>query len=152
MGASIRRLHPQAVVTSLDHRACHLKDAKPPKVAGDAFQLPFRPGSFDFVFSSLFLHHFTDAQVMDLFTGFRGLARRAVVAIDLDRGPLAPTFLASTKWLFGWHDITVHDGKLSFDAAFKAKELLSLARAAGLAQARVRVHRPWARLSLVAPV
>jgi len=37
-------------------------------------------------------------------------------------------------------------------AAFKRDELQALASKAGLSNARVRQHRPWARLSLVAPV
>jgi hypothetical protein len=37
-------------------------------------------------------------------------------------------------------------------AAFKKGELLALATRAGLGRAEVRVHRPWSRLSLVAPV
>ncbi len=61
-------------------------------MVADAFRLPFGPASFDFVFSSLFLHHFTNDQVVELFRSFHGLARRAVLAIDLDRGPLAYRF------------------------------------------------------------
>ena len=152
MGAAIRRSFPNARVTSLDYKADHLSEAAEPKVAGDAFHLPFRPASFDFVFSSLFLHHFTNEQVVDLFASFRTIARRAVLAIDLDRGPLAYYFLPNTRWLFGWHDITINDGQISVGAAFKREELLTLAGRAGLGRARVRVHRPWSRLSLVAPV
>jgi SAM-dependent methyltransferase len=152
MGAAIRRLYPRASVTSLDYRAQHLTQATDPKVVADAFRLPFRPASFDFVFSSLFLHHFTDDQVVDLFRSFRCLARRAVLAIDLDRGPLAYHFLPNTRWLFGWHDITISDGQISVAAALKKDELLALAVRAGFNAAQVRVHRPWSRLSLLAPV
>ena len=85
MGAVLRRCYPRATVTSLDRKCVHLEKAEHPKLAADAFLLPFAPRSFDFVFSSLFLHHFTDDQVVDLFHNFRTLARRAVIAIDLDR-------------------------------------------------------------------
>jgi SAM-dependent methyltransferase len=152
MGAAIRRRYPRAQVTSLDYKRDHLADASDPKVVGDAFLLPFRPASFDFVFSSLFLHHFTNDQVVELFRGFRCLARRAVLAIDLDRGPLAYYFLPNTRWLFRWHDITVSDGQISVAAAFRREELRALAVRAGLGGACVRVHRPWSRLSLVAPM
>jgi SAM-dependent methyltransferase len=139
-------------VTSLDYKADHLAQAADPRVVADAFQLPFRPASFDYVFSSLFLHHFTNDQVAALLRSFRSVARRAVLAIDLERGPLAFHFLPSTRWLFGWHDITVNDGQISVAAAFKKDELLALAASAGLSSARVRVHRPWSRLSLFAPI
>jgi len=152
MGAAILRRYPRAQVTSLDYKGGHLAQAPDPKVIADAFRLPFRPASFDFVFSSLFLHHFANDQVVDLFRSFRGLARRAVLAIDLDRGPLAYHFLPNTRWLFGWHDITITDGQISVAAALKKDELLALAVRAGLSSARVRVHRPWSRLSLVAPM
>jgi SAM-dependent methyltransferase len=152
MGAAIRRRYPHARVTSLDYKADHLAQASDPKLVADAFGLPFRPASFDFVFSSLFLHHFTDDQVAELFRGFRSLARRAVLAIDLERGPLAYHFLPRSRWLFGWQDITINDGQISVAAAMKKHELRALAVRAGLRDPRVRVHRPWSRLSLVAPV
>jgi hypothetical protein len=152
MGAAIMRRYPGAQVTSLDYKADHLAQAADPKLVADAFCLPFRPASFDFVFSSLFLHHFTNDQVVALFRSFGGLARRAVLAIDLERGPLAYHFLPNTRWLFGWHDITVNDGQISVAAALKKEELLALAARAGLNGAQVRVHRPWSRLSMVAPV
>jgi SAM-dependent methyltransferase len=152
MGAAIRRRYPRAQVTSLDYKSDHLAQAAEPKLVADAFHLPFRPASFDFVFSSLFLHHFTNDQIVELFRIFRCLARRAVLAIDLERGPLAYHFLPSSRWLFGWHDITISDGQISVAAALKKDELLGLAMRAGLEGARVRVHRPWSRLSLVAPV
>jgi hypothetical protein len=152
MGAAIRKRFPGARVTSLDYKTDHLEHAADPKVCANAFCLPFRPASFDFVFSSLFLHHFTNDQVVELFRSFRATARRAVLAIDLDRGPLAYHFLPNTRWLFGWHDITINDGQISVEASFKRDELAAVAARAGLANARVRVHRPWSRLSLVAPV
>jgi SAM-dependent methyltransferase len=152
MGAAIRRRYPRAQVTSLDYKGDHLAQAADPKLVADAFHLPFRPASFDFVFSSLFLHHFTNDQIVELFRSFRCLARRAVLAIDLERGPLAYHFLPSSRWLFGWHDITISDGQISVAAALKKDELRALAMRAGLEGARVRVHRPWSRLSLVAPV
>ena len=152
MGAAIRRLYPRAQVTSLDCKYDHVAQAPGPKLVADAFRSPFRSASFDFVFSSLFLHHFTNDQVVELFRSFRSLARSAVLAIDLERGPLAYYFLPKTRWLFGWHDITINDGQISVAAALKKDELRALAVRAGLGSACVRVHRPWSRLSLVAPL
>ena len=152
IGAALRTRYPRATVTSLDRLDFHLRGAAQPKVVADALQLPFATGSFDFVFSSLFLHHFSDEQIVELLGNFRQLARRAVLAIDLERGPLAFRFLPATQWLFAWDRIFVHDGLISVQAAFKTGELLALARRAGLERARVSTHRPWGRLSLVAPV
>ena len=152
MAAALRSMYPKARVTSLDRSPAHLAQAAQPKLAGDAFSLPFRPASFDFVFSSLFLHHFQNEQIEQLLRGFKLIARCAVLAIDLERGPIGYYFLPATRWIFGWHSISMHDGPVSVQAAFKKDELLELARRAGLAQAEVRVHRPWARVSLVAAI
>ena len=152
MGASLRRKYPRAEVTSFDYRSVHLALAGHPKVVGDAFRLPFRPRSFDFVFNSLFLHHFPDHQVVELLRNFGLIARRGVLAIDLERGPFAYHFMPATRWLFGWHGLSMHDGPASVQAAFKHHELLTLAQEAGLAPARTSRHPPWARVSLVAPV
>ena len=152
MAAVVHRLYPRANVVCLDRRMLHLEDARTIRVAGDAFHLPFAPRSFDFVFSSLFLHHFRNDGVVELLRGFRTTARRAVLAIDLDRHPLAYYFPPATQWLLQWRDITVHDAKLSVESGFKSHELRELALAAGLSRACVQTHHPWFRLSLVAPV
>jgi ubiquinone/menaquinone biosynthesis C-methylase UbiE len=152
MGASLRSAYPGALVTSFDYKFDHLATASEPRVCGDAFQMPFGPRSFDFVHCSLFLHHFGNAGVVKLLSNFAEVARRAVVVTDLERHPLAYYFLPLTKWIFGWDRITLHDGPISVEAAFHADELRNLARAAGLAEARVYSHRPAFRLALVAPV
>jgi len=152
IGVALQSHYPRATVVSLDRLMFHLDGAAPPKIVADAFQLPFAPASFDFVFSSLFLHHFSDDQIVELLASFKKLSRRAVLAIDLERGPLAFRFLPATRWLFDWNRMFVDDGLLSVQAAFKKNELLALATRAGLASARVSTHRPWGRLSLVAPV
>ena len=152
MGAILRRIYPRAFVTSLDYRTDHLAAAADPRVIADAFRLPFRERSFDFVFSSLFLHHFSDERVVELLSSFRSAARVAVTAIDLDRGPLAYHFVPATNWLFRWHPLTLNDAPISVAASFKKEELVGLANRAGLTRARARTYQPWARIALVAPV
>jgi ubiquinone/menaquinone biosynthesis C-methylase UbiE len=152
MGRRILQLYPQANVTSLDHIASHLAASPEPRVAGDAFALPFRPKSFDFVFCSLFLHHFSDGQIVALFREFGRVARKAILAIDLDRNPIAYYFLPATRWLFGWDPVTVNDGPISVEAAFHLRELESLAARAGFKHARARVHRRAFRIAMIANV
>jgi len=148
-GAIIRGVRPQAEVTSFDYRLEHLGPAPFPKVAGDAFRLPFRAGAFDYVYCSLFLHHFENERVVALLRSFREVARRAVVLMDLERGPGAYYFMPMSQWLFHWNRITLHDAPASVEAAFKKDELEALARQAGFESIDVRRHRPWARLTLV---
>jgi ubiquinone/menaquinone biosynthesis C-methylase UbiE len=85
--------YPRARVTCLDHNVINMERAPYPKLIADAFELPFRPESFDFVFSSLFLHHFTDEQVVGLLGQFYRIARKAVLVCDLDRNLLPYIFL-----------------------------------------------------------
>jgi len=152
MGSRIRELYPQATVTSLDRIAFHLAASPPPRVAADAFALPFRAKSFDFVFCSMFLHHFTDGQIVELLRGFAAAARKAVLVIDLDRNPIPYYFVPLTRWLFGWDAVTVNDAPISVEAAFRPRELESLAARAGLRDPRARSYWPAFRIAMTANV
>ena len=150
MGDVVREEYPKAVVTSLDYRISHLRMAREPRIVADAFRLPFRLKSFDYVHCSLFLHHFKDEELIPLLRDFGALARRAIVLTDLERHALAFYALPFSRWIFGWDAVTLHDGPISVQAAFTAEELRNLAQKAGLREIDVRVHRPAFRLSLVA--
>lgn len=139
---------PGAEIISLDILQDHLEFSAGARVVADAFRLPFRLRSVDYVYSSLFLHHFSDQEIVRLLTGFAHVARRGVVMVDLERNILARQFLPATRWLFGWHPITVHDAKLSVNAGFAPAELHDYATRAGLAGAQVSRHAPWFRLSI----
>lgn len=149
MADAVRRMRPQARVTLLDHVAAHLP-AGGDRVCADAFRMPFPDASFDYVYCSLFLHHFDDARVALLLREFGRLSRRAVLVSDLLRHALAYWFLPATRWLFRWHPVTVHDGRISVAAAFRAAELAGLARRAGLTPSEARSHVPAFRVSLIA--
>jgi len=150
MGDCIRRWYPAANVTLLDYLESHLKASLGHRVAGDAFRLPFRQRSFDYVFCSLFLHHFEDDQVVQLLRNFGEVARKAVLVIDLERNPIPYYFIAWSRPLLGWDPVTVHDGAISVEAAFRRRELEDLAKQAGLRDPRARVFRPAFRIALTA--
>lgn len=150
MGQQVRRLRPRAQVTSLDYTAHHLDPAPRPKVVGDAFQLPFRRGAFDYVFSSLFLHHFTNAQVTALLRQFGDVACRGVLVVDLERRLIPYYFVPATRRVLGWDPITVHDAPASVAAGFRARELRELALAAGLRNPQVRRNGIGFRVTMVA--
>lgn len=149
-GRYLSKHFPNAKITSLDYNAANAAAAPHPKVIANAFDLPFPTQSFDFVFSSLFLHHFTDEQVIQLLTDFYAIARKAVLITDLERHVIPYYFLPATRRLFKWNRITIHDGIISVRAAFTRSELVRVARAAGMQKVTVQVHRPAFRLSLVA--
>jgi SAM-dependent methyltransferase len=151
MARCLTRRFPNALVCSLDRRREFLRDAPPPRVAADAFHPPFPEASFDFVTCSLFLHHFDDASIVRLLAGFRRIARRAVIVVDLPRIAFAYYFFPVTRRLFGWHDATVHDACLSVQAGFRRAELAARAREAGACRVEIRAHWPWARFSMILP-
>lgn len=150
MGSRVREWYSHARVVSLDRIAAHLAKCPGDRVVGDAFQLPLADRSFDFVFCSLFLHHFTDDEVVELLRDFGRVARRAVLVIDLERHPVAYYFLPWTQRIFGWDPITVHDGAISVEAAFKARELEELAARAGLANPQAHAYWPAFRVAMSA--
>lgn len=147
-GRAIHERYPVARVTSLDYKLHHLTGGGE-RVAADAFKLPFRPRSFDFVHSSLFLHHFKDPNVTELLLRFREVARVAVVVNDLERHILPYYFLPATRWIFRWDPITLHDGPVSVQAAFREQELVNLAKNAGFREIVTRVYRPAFRIVLI---
>jgi SAM-dependent methyltransferase len=151
-GKIISAIRPDARVTSLDYRVHQVAAAHPPRLAADAFRLPFAPRSFDFVFCSLFLHHFEDEQIVQLLSGFAQVARRAVLVNDLERHRLAYHFLPATRWIFGWHPLTIYDGPISVRAAFRVSELEALAKRAGLRRVSARNYRPAFRIGLIGRV
>lgn len=146
----VTRRYPLAHVYSLDLLARNLKAAPHPKLAADAFALPFADRAFDFTHCSLFLHHFREEQIVRLLREMARCARRGVLVNDLERHPVAYRFLPWTRWLFRWHPVTMHDGPVSVAAGFERRELQALAELAGLERIEARTHIPWFRLSLIA--
>lgn len=146
----VHQLFPRATITCLDQNQNNMQEAPFPKLLANAFELPFSPGSFDYVLCSLFLHHFTDEQVVELLASFYALAQKGLLVFDLERRLWPYLFLPATRKLFGWQDVTVHDGKISVRAAFRAAELRALAEKAKISSPEVRVHRPAFRLAMTA--
>ncbi len=148
-GRQIRSVWPDATVISVDLLRRNLEGADAPCLVADAFRLPVAERSVDFVFCSLFLHHFTDEAVVKLLEGFRRVARCGVVVNDLERHPFAHKSTPVFGWMFGWNAVTLHDAPVSVQAGFTATELRGLAERAGMSSARVRRHLPWFRLSML---
>ena len=148
--AVVRAAYPRATVVSLDYRVSHLDTGSKRCVAGNAFALPFRRRSFDFVYCGLFLHHFPDDEVAALLRSFAQISRGYVAANDLERHILPYWFIPATRWLFRWDPITVHDAPVSVQAAFSRTEFRELAVRAGLQDVNITVYRPAFRLCLLA--
>jgi len=125
-------------VTAVDLSASALDYARrsgPPDerlrfVRADVLSECFRDRSFDYVISSLFFHHLSDEQIVDVLTASDRLARRGLIVNDLVRSPKAWLLTWLVTWPF--HPILHHDGPLSVRRALTPEELLALARRAGI--------------------
>jgi SAM-dependent methyltransferase len=91
-------------------------------IQGDAGAPPFSPGSFDFVVASQFLHHFSEAKIVDLLRQWAKLARRGIVISDLVRHPVAYHGIRLLTKLTTRNIMTLTDSPLSVWRAFTLKE------------------------------
>jgi hypothetical protein len=114
----------------------------------DAMRLPVARHGVDYVISSLFMHHFSPSELVELLHHAFACTRRSMIMTDLSRGwlPLAGFYLVQP--IFAHNRLTRFDGATSIRRAYTPTELLSLARTAGLVHARVVCHWPW-RMTLV---
>ena len=102
----------------------------------DALRLPFADDSFDYAFSTLFLHHLTDEHAVTLLGEMSRVARRRFFVIDLHRHPVAYYFYRIFSSLFLQRFIQ-EDGALSILKSFRPGELRRLAARAGIEDANL---------------
>lgn len=119
---ALERWDARLECTSLDVRADPLGSVR---VRGDALRLPFRDGSFDYVITSLFLHHLTDEAAATALGEFDRVARRGLVMNDLLRRRRLYWWTRFFT-LFG-NEIVRYDGPLSVLKSFTVEELRRLA-------------------------
>jgi ubiquinone/menaquinone biosynthesis C-methylase UbiE len=150
LAAAVAQRFPGSRLVISDLKPYHLPANAAPSVAAAAAALPFPDASFDFVAASLLLHQLPDAEAIQVLAAFGRVARRAVLINDLERHWFPLAFLRLTSPLFARSPLTQHDALASVRQAFRPEELAALALAAGFHDIRVRRHRPWFRLSLVA--
>lgn len=107
-------------------------------VQGDVFDLPFAPGSFDYVLTAMFLHHLDDGEVLRVLKSMGTIARRGVVVADLlrhYRAYLWVTLLTSRSI-----PMVRHDARVSVGQAFTKKEVIGLRDQAGINFAQYYRH------------
>jgi len=114
----------------------------------EAPPLPYPDQSFDYVISSLFLHHLDEVQGVCLLREMNRVARRGLLVNDLLRSRSARFLTAITTRLLSSNRLTRHDGPVSVLRGFRPEELVCMATEAGLANARISVH-PWFRIALI---
>jgi len=95
--------------------------------AADALALPVADRSVDVVFSTLFLHHFSPAEIATLLAEAERVARRAVVAFDLMRHRIPLALISVVGPLAFRSRISTLDGQSSVRQAYTREEMARLA-------------------------
>jgi SAM-dependent methyltransferase len=147
----LRHAPTEALAVGVDLKLLHVRQAPPgiERVVADVRALPFRPGSFDVVTASLFLHHFDGPEVAQVLRALWSLTRRALVVNELRRARLPYLFGRATFRFLFRSPVSVEDGLLSIRRAFTAGELRAAFAAAEIPEVRIREHFPY-RLVAVA--
>lgn len=142
-------ISPQAVHFARERAARHEADVS--FAVGDALS-DEPPQEYDVVISSQFLHHLDDTQACRLLRAMATSARHLVLVSDLRRSALNLLMVRIGAWLVTRSRVVHVDGARSVKAAFRPREVLALAKAAGLREATLtrcfpcRFLLAWRRL------
>ncbi|MBI4868101.1 MAG: methyltransferase domain-containing protein [Candidatus Wallbacteria bacterium] len=116
---------------------------------GDALDLGALPQRYDFVLSSLALHHFDPPDAVRFLQAAHARASIALVVNDLRRSRVAWYATRLVSRIFFESFEAKHDGPLSVLRAYTPREVAELARMAGLPGAEVHTRPPF-RMCLIA--
>lgn len=101
-------------------------------VASDYKKVLFKNNKPDIIFSSLFCHHFTDEELVEMMQWMKGNAATGFFINDLHRHIIAYNFIKFTTALFSRSYLVKNDGPLSVLRSFKKKEWKNLLQKAGI--------------------
>jgi ubiquinone/menaquinone biosynthesis C-methylase UbiE len=107
-------------------------------VCGNALNLPFAAGAFDFVTASLFLHHFETPNAAELLRALSEKAGVALIINDLRRHPVAYYSINILTQIFTRNRLVRNDAGVSVLRSFTERDIEKLSEASGL---RFDVHR-----------
>lgn len=136
----------------VDLKLVHLRQA-PREVIGvvaDVRALPFRPGAFDVVTASLFLHHFDAPELAPVLRSLYALARRALVVNDLRRARVPYLFGCAFFPLLFRSRVSVSDGLVSIRRSFTQAELQAAFAEAGIPRVRIQRAFPYRLVAVAA--
>jgi hypothetical protein len=130
--------HPNVSVTLLDRQRIVLPATiasflslgwHAEAIVADVFDWPQVSAATEIVIANLFLHHFDDARLADLFRMIAGRAR-LFIAIEPQRARW-PRFCSRLLWMIGCSPVTRHDAAVSIRAGFLNTELSTMWPAGG---------------------
>jgi ubiquinone/menaquinone biosynthesis C-methylase UbiE len=111
-------------------------------VQSNGLVLPFPDAAFDFVISSLTLHHFDNEGAAGVLREMGRVARRGIFVIDLHRNAMAYFFYTTLGRIILHNRLLREDGALSILKSFTPDELEKLGSQAGLHNVVVEKHFP----------
>lgn len=104
----------------------------------DIFSEEFRVQQFDIVLATLFIHHFSEDQLVSVFSNLKRQVRHAIIVNDIHRHPLAYYSIQLLTRLFSRSVMVKFDAPLSVLRAFRKPELESILKRAHLNSFRLR--------------
>ena len=126
--------------TLADRSTTHLpRNGTRPKVAADALKLPFADSSFDYVSSSLFVHHLAPEDVVGFCREALRVGKHGILLHDLIRNPLHLAISYAGVPLYRSR-ITRNDAPASVWQAYTVPEMTAFLRQAGAEEIHVRKH------------
>ncbi len=146
--ATRKGLDPVLAGVDLDPRSAGIAAAaSPPDMhidwrTGDVFDHAPDPQP-DFIVSSQFTHHLTDAQVVAFIRWMERTARHGWFIADVHRHVIPYYGFRVLAWIMRWHRIIRVDGTISVARAFRMSEWRALLAEAGVTRASVRWHLPF---------
>jgi 2-polyprenyl-3-methyl-5-hydroxy-6-metoxy-1,4-benzoquinol methylase len=117
----------------------------------NVFSSAFQNQKFDFALATLFMHHFSEQELIDLFSSLKKQTRSAIIINDIHRHPLAYYSIKVLTHLFSRTPMVKFDAPLSVLRAFKKPELNEV-----MEKATIRIYHmkwKWAfRWQLIIPI
>lgn len=96
------------------------------------FSEKFRNQKFDIVLATLFMHHFTELELIDIFGKLKSQAKVCIIINDIHRHPLAYYSIRWLTQLFSKSSMVKFDAPLSVLRSFKKDELTHIMQKAGI--------------------
>lgn len=118
------------IITFAEKNSAHYKNIS--YQSKDIFSAYFQNQQFDIIHCSLFTHHFTDDELIDLLKIWSKQGNIAIIINDLHRHTISYYF---TKWIIralSKSEMVRYDSVLSIKRSFKRKELMSILEKAGI--------------------
>jgi 2-polyprenyl-3-methyl-5-hydroxy-6-metoxy-1,4-benzoquinol methylase len=98
----------------------------------DILSESFRSQPYDIVFATLFFHHFTSAQLVEIFKSLKKQSAVGIVINDLHRHWLAYYSIKFLTRFFSKSTMVRHDAPLSVLRGFSKNELIEILQQAGI--------------------